>query len=208
MIQVDHAEFCFSGAEKPFIKMSDVALDWTATGTLAGASGIGKTTMFRLLAGWYAPDGAKCKFRLPLTSFENVRYIGVHPSLLPWKTVQDNLQMRFPSYPLSSLMMLLDELGLPENVAALYPYQLSFGMYKRVELIAAAECSPRLLLLDEFYSSIADTQKEMVASYLRRRLADATIWIIAHEKSLRTWVSGPEYRLRVHDKTIVGIERV
>ncbi|MGN6186594.1 MAG: hypothetical protein ACTHQM_23400, partial [Thermoanaerobaculia bacterium] len=64
---------------------------------------------------------------------------------------------------------------------------------------------PVLLLLDEFYSSIADVQKPLVGAFLKRSRPSRMTWAIAHEDQLRRWIGGPEFRFVVSGRTIVGV---
>lgn len=205
MIHVKCAEFRFPSAERLFIRIKDLTLGWSGVGTLSASSGSGKTTFFRLLSGWYAPHGGVCEFGGSLAPHNDVRFVGAHSSLLPWRTVLANLHLRLPSHSAAEIVDLLRRVDLSADVSVLYPYQLSLGMYKRVEFVAAVECRPTLLLLDEFYSSIDDRQKEILSEFIRSRRGDGLTWVIAHERGLRQWIGGPEFHFVNEEGTIVGV---
>jgi ABC-type dipeptide/oligopeptide/nickel transport system ATPase subunit len=111
--------------------------------------------------------------------------------------------MLCPQLEHACLKELLQQVGLDPNVARLYPYQLSQGMYKRVELIVAVASNPKILLLDEFYSSIDDNQKDLVRKFLAEKRSSDMTWIIAHEDGLRGWIGGPEFEFILDETNCV-----
>lgn len=77
----------------------------------------------------------------------------------------------------------LDIVGLPSNVAKLYPSQLSGGMKKRVALARSLAYEPKILFLDEPTSGLdpASTQQiNELLLYLKNSL-NITIVIITHD---------------------------
>src|SRR5207253_1208650 len=121
----------------------------TGIATLSGPSGSGKTTLFRVLSGWFDDDRTLCEFDPPLDRFRDIRFIGVHGSLLPWRSVESNL--RFRGFSVERIDSVLKAVDLPTNIGSRLVHELSYGMYKRIELLIAIAEKPTLLLLDEFF---------------------------------------------------------
>jgi ABC-type nitrate/sulfonate/bicarbonate transport system ATPase subunit len=116
---------------------------------LFGPSGIGKTTLLRVILG-LDRDFEGAVTRPPAR-------IGVafqEPRLAPWLTVADNLRLVAPR--LSELMIAdaLVEFALPAEVAKLRPRALSLGMARRVALARAFAVEPEWLVLDEPFASL------------------------------------------------------
>jgi NitT/TauT family transport system ATP-binding protein len=118
-------------------------------GAIVGPSGCGKTTMLRIIAGLdrdydgtvaRPPDG-----RLGMVFQE--------PRLLPWRTVDDNVQLVAPTIEAGELAALFEVLGLAGHRAH-YPGELSLGLARRVALARAFAVKPELLLLDEPFVSL------------------------------------------------------
>lgn len=208
MFTIASARYKYPDTGSLTLNCQQIILDWTGCATLNAPSGSGKTTLFRLLSGWYANDkNAVCSIDPAINSFTAIKFVGSHRSLMPWRTIDENVHMLCPKLEHTRLEELLTQVGLSAHVAEMYPYQLSRGMYKRVELIVAVASNPKILLLDEFYSSIDDSQKDLVRKFLiERRSADMT-WIIAHEDDLRTWIGGPQYEFILDNKCVTGIKR-
>lgn len=145
---------------------------------LVAPSGWGKTTFFRALSGWYDYAGSpvrvsrECNFN----PFSDVEFIGNHQSLLPWMRVRDNIRLRTDVQDLKIIIEILEAVGLPRTAADLWPYQLSLGMYKRVEFAISILCGRELLLLDEFFSSLDEMARASCMQLLKdRRNGLATI---------------------------------
>ena len=116
---------------------------------LLGASGIGKSTMLRILLGLdSAFDGHVRHGPVRIgTMFQD-------PRLLPWLTVADNLRLVVTDgMPSPDLGVLLDRVHLPD-AGGLYPRQLSLGMARRAALARALAVSPEMLVLDEPFASL------------------------------------------------------
>ena len=127
------------------------------TVALVGPSGIGKTTLLRILCGI---DG---DFDGSVTRPPNQAIVLQEPTLLPWRSVLDNLRIVHPSLARPQALQMLDRVGL-EGKAALFPGQLSLGQQRRLSLARAFAGAPDLLIMDEPFASLdAETADRMIA---------------------------------------------
>lgn len=184
-----------------------IDLDVAAGETLGivGESGSGKTTLARILAGLDRPDAGAVRLdggnigsglasdggRLATA----IQYVFQDPAgaMNPRKTVRECL-----TAPLIHLRRLgrdrceeriadlMSAVGLPADLLARYPHELSGGQAQRVGIARALAAEPRLVLLDEPVSALdvsAQAQVLALLSELRRRFT-LTYIFISHDLSV------------------------
>lgn len=121
---------------------------------LIGPSGVGKSTVLRMIAGIdTAYEGRILVDGVAPSAAEVPGFVFQDPRLLPWETALGNLLAVKPDLPPDEGRKLLAAVGL-EAAADLRPAELSGGMQRRVALARALAVSSRLLLLDEPFVSI------------------------------------------------------
>lgn len=146
--------------------LGPLALDLAPGETLAltGPSGVGKTTLLRLIAGLDRPGNGHV--RAPA----RIGMVFQEPTLLPWRSARDNLTLT-AGIDAETAAQALASVGLAGR-EGLYPGQLSLGQQRRLALARAFACAPELLLMDEpFVSLDADLAREMMALFRRLRAA-------------------------------------
>jgi len=118
---------------------------------LVGPSGCGKTTLLNILAGL----DAKFSGNISLDESQKppkVGYVFQNPRLLPWRTVQENIELASEA-KIETLAFLLESMGLATEKNT-FPAHLSLGMSRRVSIIRAFAMDPDLLLMDEPFVSL------------------------------------------------------
>lgn len=127
------------------------------TVALVGPSGIGKSTLLRIVA------GIDTAFEGEVTRPEEMAIVFQDPTLLPWRSAIDNLRLVHPGLGEAEALAALDQVGL-KGKAAFYPGQLSLGQQRRLALARAFAGAPRFLIMDEpFVSLDRDTAETMLA---------------------------------------------
>ena len=144
-----------------FVAIDDVSLHIGAGEflTLLGASGSGKTTTLRMIAGFEQPtageiwmDGRPIHFLPPYkrninTVFQNY---ALFPHMSVWDNVSYGLRMRHVAKPeITERVGQVLEMVHLEQLARRAPRQLSGGQQQRVALARALVNRPKVLLLDE-----------------------------------------------------------
>ena len=157
--------------------ISDVSfsLESGHIGCLLGASGCGKTTLLRTIAGFEQPTQGEVMLhgRLlarPGTSVPpEKRRIGMlfqDLALFPHLTVEDNIAFGLRGLERKAIQARVDELLKIVELSHLrkrHPHQLSGGQQQRIALIRALAPRPDLLLLDEPFSSQDSERREQLA---------------------------------------------
>jgi NitT/TauT family transport system ATP-binding protein len=140
---------------------------------LLGPSGIGKTTLFRILAGLDPPDSGTVTLGDDARPIERgmVGVVAQSYPLFGHRTVLGNLMVAGRQAGLSrqqareKAMGFLKRFNLADK-GKLYPPQLSGGQRQRVAIAQQFMCSEHLLLLDEPFSGLDPMAIDNVASLL------------------------------------------
>ena len=156
---------------------------------LVGPSGVGKSTLLRILGGLLQPSEGAVQLRgvAPHLSKEPIGIVFQRENLMPWRTAYDNvclpLQLQGVRAP-ERVQSLLQLVGL-DGFAHSYPSQLSGGMAQRVALARALVHRPDLLLLDEPFGALDALTRERMGQELLRiwRAMPVTVFMVTHSIS-------------------------
>jgi NitT/TauT family transport system ATP-binding protein len=166
-----------ASGKAPAVILEDIDLS-VARGefvSLIGPSGCGKSTVLKLVAGLTpATSGAVAvEGMTPVNAREIVSFIFQDATLLPWRTVFDNVALpleleRLPKdLRAEKVTTLLELVGLT-HAAKSYPRQLSGGMKMRVSIARALSTRPRVLLMDEPFAALDEISRDRLNEELLR----------------------------------------
>lgn len=181
-LQVQQLSKAYRKTSRPAVSEVSFALPEGGLMALVGESGSGKTTLLRLLAGLETPDQGEIRLEDRLLSSPRrvippeQRGIGLvfqHHALFPHLSVAANITYGLRRLPAAArqdkLRQLLDLTGLGQH-AGRYPHELSGGEKQRVALARALAPEPRVLLLDEPFSSLDARLRQRMREETRRLL--------------------------------------
>jgi NitT/TauT family transport system ATP-binding protein len=166
--------------------------------TLLGPSGCGKSTVLKLVSGLSAPSAGSLRVNgmTPENARELVSFIFQDPTLLPWRTVEQNvglsLELEHAARPLRAerVARMLRLVGL-EHVARSYPRQLSGGMKMRASIARALVSRPRILLMDEPFAALDEMTRDRMNEEVLRLYADQkwTVLFVTHSVAEAVFLS-------------------
>ena len=161
---------------------------------LLGASGCGKTTVLRMLAGFVKPDGGEIEIGGQSVFNDHVyvppekRRIGMvfqEYALFPHLSVRDNIAYGLAGSDDKSRRVdeMLELVGL-DPFGARMPHELSGGQQQRVALARALAPGPTAILLDEPFSNLDAALRVRVRSDVRDilRRAGVTAVFVTHDQ--------------------------
>lgn len=157
-------------------------------GVIIGPSGSGKSTLFNVLAGLNEryEGQALIDQKRPSGGGETALILQDY-GLLPWKNVWDNvvlglqLRKKVSQEIQGQTERVLKKLGL-STLAKRFPSQLSGGQRQRVAIARALVLEPKLLLMDEPFSSLDALTREEIQDFVLEiwQETKVTILLITH----------------------------
>jgi NitT/TauT family transport system ATP-binding protein len=171
---------------------------------LVGTSGVGKSTLLRILGGLLKPTSGRVRLggafseqrdapQLEAPQLEAPHLeapIGVvfqRDNLMPWRTVYDNIYLPLELQGIGisqadervrEMIELVGLTGFEES----FPSQLSGGMAQRVAIARALVHRPALLLLDEPFGALDALTRERMGQELLRiwNAMPVTVFLVTH----------------------------
>ena len=153
--------------QSPVLQNVDMSVSAREIAVVTGESGIGKTTLLKLVASLLSPGEGHVE------SPARIGYVFQDDRLLPWRSVADNtaLPLLYQGYPRKNALCfasyLLAEAGLSGEEGK-KPDELSGGMKKRASLARCFARLPDAILMDEPFSGLhAEARSELWSMFLR-----------------------------------------
>jgi putative hydroxymethylpyrimidine transport system ATP-binding protein len=150
---------------------------------LLGASGVGKTSLLRVLAGLIPPQSGRI-LTSGATAPTHVGYMGQQDLLMPWLSALENVSLgatlRGSRRDLDRGRHLLDLVGLGASADAL-PATLSGGMRQRVALARTIYEDRPIVLMDEPFSALDALTRARVQDLAAKLLHGRTVLLITHD---------------------------
>ncbi|AAD18384.1 ATP-binding cassette-transport protein [Chlamydia pneumoniae TW-183] len=181
---------CYSCDNQVILKDASFQASPGTITIILGSSGVGKTTLFRLLAGFLPLQEGELLWNGSPLNRKDVAYMQQKEALLPWRTALKN-------------MTLSTELGINTSHNALsnerleeiihnfdlgqlldrYPDELSGGQRQRIALAAQCLSLKPILLLDEPFSSLDVLLKEQLYQDIvaLAKKENKTVLLVTHD---------------------------
>lgn len=164
IMEIDHVYKSFPSADGTNLSvLEDISLTLREGEIVAllGKSGSGKSTLLRTIAGLIPPTSGEVRYRGHALTGANPGVAMVFQSfaLMPWLTVQDNVELGLqargvsPAKRREAALEAIDVIGL-DGFETAYPRELSGGMRQRVGFARALVLEPDTLLMDEPFSAL------------------------------------------------------
>jgi|SRR5579872_820032 len=151
-----------------------------------GPSGIGKSTLLKLIAGLIPDNTSGEVFRGHIDGTKQIAYMAQTDLLQPWFNALDNvlighrLRGRLPKKLITQAKKLFLQAGL-EGAEKKFPFQLSGGMRQRIALIRTLLEEKPVVLMDEPFSAVDTITRFQLQTLTLELLKNRTILLVTHD---------------------------
>ncbi|OOF40483.1 phosphonate ABC transporter ATP-binding protein [Rodentibacter rarus] len=165
--------------------------------SLLGSSGVGKSTLLRLIAGINTPGSIQGQINVE----PNVRiaWLPQKDTLYPWLSIVDNVQLyavlygKKSSKTIEQAKLLLDKVGMFSHLHKACS-QLSGGQRQRVALARTLMQNADLILLDEPFSALDAISRHQLQNLAYELLQEKSVLLVTHD---------PQEALRLSQRILV-----
>lgn len=171
MLKVINLSFSFDDEEKLLSEFSLTAKNGERI-CVMGASGEGKTTLLKLIAGLLSPKSGK------IEAEGKIGMVFQSDVLFPWQTALENVKNVCDE---ETAKCWLCAFGLEEALDK-KPAQLSGGMCRRVAIARAVAFEPDILLLDEPFKGLDEELKESIMTLIKEHFSDRLVIFTTHDR--------------------------
>lgn len=163
------------------IVLNNLSIDFddNKVNVIKGASGCGKTTLLRILAGLTEKDGGETEGfagkKISL-AFQEDRLL---KELNPVKNISLVLEKRISAENIKADLL---SVGLTKTDLEKPCASFSGGMARRVAVVRAVMYPSKIILLDEPFKGLDDASKIKVSKYLAEKIKNRTVIAVTHDE--------------------------
>ena len=170
-LEVKNLAFSFN--KSLLVENLDFKIEKNEVGLVAGASGIGKSTLLNILSGLKNPDKGSIKCNDKIFNSENIfvepekrniGYVFQDFALFPHINAEKNIKYALSKDLIDFYNEVVDSLGLYDCIKKM-PHELSGGQKQRVAIARSMLMKPSALLMDEPFSNL-DSENVLSAQKL------------------------------------------
>ncbi len=156
--------------------------EWTC---IMGVSGVGKTTLLKLIAGLIPSNNSSHISGLGGDNFSGkISYMAQNNFLLPWLNVIENVllgqRLRRQNFSTAHAKLLLEDIGLGEKIKNNIS-TLSGGMKQRVSLARTMIENKPIVLMDEPFSALDTINRVKIQDVAFEFLSKHTVLLVTHD---------------------------
>lgn len=200
LINIQDLRVSFSDGKqyKHVVQSAHFHVNQGETFSLIGASGCGKSTILRVIAGlqreWQGEVTLLNQTIRPQKRFtgelrRNVQmvfqdpYASLHPQHRIFRSLAEPLQIHQEPDVKRRVTQALQQVGLPADAAQRFPHQISGGQRQRVAIARALLLRPKILLLDEPTSALDMSVQAEILNLLNdlKQQYDMTYLLVSHD---------------------------
>lgn len=177
-------QLCLTFGEQSLFSQLDLEIAGGRFTALLGASGVGKSSLMRVIAGLTPPTSGQISGSDGLPLAGRIAWMGQQDLLYPWLTVEQNVclasRLKGEKADREWAQHLLARVGL-SHCARARPATLSGGMRQRVALARTLYTRQPIVLMDEPFSALDALTRTQIQTLAAEVLVGRTVLLITHD---------------------------
>ena len=173
-MKVNDVTVCFG--TQTVLSHFSLCLPQSGVVALMGPSGVGKTTLLRVMMGLETPQSGTVERP------ERLAYLFQEDRLLPWLTALGNVEAVLPKGEKAQAAEALRAMGLPKQAFGKRPSALSGGVRRRVALARMVCFGGDAWLMDEAFKGLDTDSKHQAMDALRGYAEGRLIVMVTHDE--------------------------
>ncbi len=178
-LECRNLSFKYPGSDRFVFRGLSFVLSTTGFHALFGSSGVGKSTLARLLAGKPALDTNGIGGGIERGRLQTILYSHNLERLPGWTTVRQHLQAVGSTPAPSGFERLIETFGLTECIDARFN-QLSLGQQNRTNLARYLLQDFDMLIMDESLANVDEQTRRNIIGMIKHDFADKCFLYISH----------------------------
>lgn len=174
-VACSHIDFFYPGTRIPVLR--DLNLEWDAPGfhAIFGPSGVGKTSLAKLLCGIYIPASGAIRKE----GADTVLYTHNQERLPGWASIGRHLTRMTPEGHVRLKDELVDQFGLTPHLNQRF-HQLSLGQQNRINLLRYLVQDFQVLVMDESLANVDEQTRGHILLTIKDRFPEVLFIYISH----------------------------